>query len=479
VTAGLQKRFGTGRVMDTLLDETTILGVAQGAALAGFLPVPEIQYLAYVHNAVDQLRGEAASLQFFSAGQFRNPMVVRMAGSPTRRGSAGTSTTTTPSGGCGTSRGSCWRRPPGGRRGADAPGVRGARRGVRAGGGLPRAHRALPREGPARGGGRRVALRLSAAGGGAPPGEVGMHRRPEYGEGEVLLVSYANGLRMSLQAQRILERGPRRPARSGAGRPVAEPPPLRGHRAAAEGSGRWSSWTSAGAPGAGSPRRSSPTWRSGGPARLRSVRQWTPTYPWARREPGAGPDAPDRGGGALKPSPSHRGSSPPMGMSDPWWSGPGGERVYLAKSVGEDGAPRLWESVWDEEASAYGDPMPLHFSEVMHLDRTPALAPGGDYLAFSSARPVAEGDGVLESFNIWVAEWVVPEAAEGPRRATGVTRGAFAPSSRRPGTVHPVLRPTGTSTSRRSGMLPQPARTSSWPTSGRATGWRRNRWRCP
>jgi hypothetical protein len=94
--------------------------------------------------------------------------------------------------------------------------------------------------------------------------------------------------------------------------------------------------------------------------------------------------------------------------------GPGGERVYLAKSVGEDGAPRLWESVWDEEASAYGDPMPLHFSEVMHLDRTPALAPGGDYLAFSSARPVAEGDGVLESFNIWVAEWVVPEAAEGP-----------------------------------------------------------------
>ncbi|MFN9740617.1 MAG: thiamine pyrophosphate-dependent enzyme, partial [Acidobacteriota bacterium] len=69
VTAGLQKRFGAVRVFDTLLDETTILGTAQGAALAGLLPVPEIQYLAYLHNAIDQLRGEACSLSFFSSGQ--------------------------------------------------------------------------------------------------------------------------------------------------------------------------------------------------------------------------------------------------------------------------------------------------------------------------------------------------------------------------------------------------------------------------
>ena len=46
----------------------------------GLLPIPEIQYLAYLHNAEDQLRGEAASLQFFSDGQYRNPMVVRVAG---------------------------------------------------------------------------------------------------------------------------------------------------------------------------------------------------------------------------------------------------------------------------------------------------------------------------------------------------------------------------------------------------------------
>ena len=80
VTRGLQKRFGGHRVFDTLLDEQTVLGTALGAALAGFVPIPEIQYLAYVHNAEDQLRGEAASLRFFSNGQYQNGMVVRIGG---------------------------------------------------------------------------------------------------------------------------------------------------------------------------------------------------------------------------------------------------------------------------------------------------------------------------------------------------------------------------------------------------------------
>jgi 2-oxoisovalerate dehydrogenase E1 component len=89
VTSGLQRSFGADRVFDTLLDETTILGVAQGAGLLGLLPVPEIQYLAYVHNALDQLRGEAASLSFFSSGQFTNPMVVRVAGLAYQKGFGG------------------------------------------------------------------------------------------------------------------------------------------------------------------------------------------------------------------------------------------------------------------------------------------------------------------------------------------------------------------------------------------------------
>lgn len=89
VTRGLQARFGSDRVFDTLLDETTILGVAQGAGLLGQLPIPEIQYLAYLHNALDQLRGEACSTSFFSAGRYRSPMVVRIAGLAYQKGFGG------------------------------------------------------------------------------------------------------------------------------------------------------------------------------------------------------------------------------------------------------------------------------------------------------------------------------------------------------------------------------------------------------
>jgi 2-oxoisovalerate dehydrogenase E1 component len=89
VTQRLQERFGQARCFDTLLDETTILGVAQGTAQVGLLPVPEIQYLAYLHNAIDQLRGEACSMSYFSNGAFQNPMVVRIAGLGYQKGFGG------------------------------------------------------------------------------------------------------------------------------------------------------------------------------------------------------------------------------------------------------------------------------------------------------------------------------------------------------------------------------------------------------
>ena len=93
-TQGLFATFGGGRVFNT------ILGLAQGMATAGALPFPEIQYLAYIHNALDQIRGEAASLEFFSTGQsvrdlpgqfasYRNPMVVRIAGLAYQKGFGG------------------------------------------------------------------------------------------------------------------------------------------------------------------------------------------------------------------------------------------------------------------------------------------------------------------------------------------------------------------------------------------------------
>ena len=89
VSKGLLKAFGPRRVFNTLLDETMILGMAQGLANLGMLPIPEIQYLAYLHNAADQLRGEACSLQFFSNDQYRNPMLVRIAGLGYQKGFGG------------------------------------------------------------------------------------------------------------------------------------------------------------------------------------------------------------------------------------------------------------------------------------------------------------------------------------------------------------------------------------------------------
>ena len=89
VTRGLQAVAGPARVFDTLLDEQTILGLALGAGVSGLLPIPEIQYLAYLHNAADQIRGEGATLQFFSDRQYRNPMVVRIAAYGYQKGFGG------------------------------------------------------------------------------------------------------------------------------------------------------------------------------------------------------------------------------------------------------------------------------------------------------------------------------------------------------------------------------------------------------
>ncbi|MCO7224964.1 alpha-ketoacid dehydrogenase subunit alpha/beta [Pleionea sp. CnH1-48] len=88
-TMGLHAKFGPSRVVNTLLDEQSILGAAIGLAHNGFLPIPEIQFLAYVHNAEDQIRGEAATLSFFSNGQYSNPMIVRIAGLAYQKGFGG------------------------------------------------------------------------------------------------------------------------------------------------------------------------------------------------------------------------------------------------------------------------------------------------------------------------------------------------------------------------------------------------------
>lgn len=89
VTADLYKQFGARRVFNSPLDETSIIGFGIGFGHNGFLPIPEIQFLAYMHNAEDQLRGEAATLPFFSEGRFTNPMVLRVPGLAYQKGFGG------------------------------------------------------------------------------------------------------------------------------------------------------------------------------------------------------------------------------------------------------------------------------------------------------------------------------------------------------------------------------------------------------
>ena len=89
ITADLFKQFTIRRVFNSPLDETSILGFAAGLAHNGLLPIPEIQFLAYFHNAEDQLRGEAATLSFFSQGKYANPMIIRIAGLAYQKGFGG------------------------------------------------------------------------------------------------------------------------------------------------------------------------------------------------------------------------------------------------------------------------------------------------------------------------------------------------------------------------------------------------------
>jgi 2-oxoisovalerate dehydrogenase E1 component beta subunit len=77
-TAGLHREFGASRVIDTPIAESSIVGVAIGAALAGLRPVAEIQFADFVHPAFNQIVNEAAKLRYRSAGAWGCPLVLRM-----------------------------------------------------------------------------------------------------------------------------------------------------------------------------------------------------------------------------------------------------------------------------------------------------------------------------------------------------------------------------------------------------------------
>ena len=79
VTDGLQKRFGRERVFDTSLSEEGIIGRAVGMAVAGLMPVAEIQVRKYADPATEQLNN-CGTMRWRTANRFAAPIVVRMPG---------------------------------------------------------------------------------------------------------------------------------------------------------------------------------------------------------------------------------------------------------------------------------------------------------------------------------------------------------------------------------------------------------------
>lgn len=78
VTDGLQARFGEGRVVDTPLAETGIVGVAMGMALYGLRPIAEIQFDGFLYPCLDQITNHIGRIRNRSRGRFSCPLVIRV-----------------------------------------------------------------------------------------------------------------------------------------------------------------------------------------------------------------------------------------------------------------------------------------------------------------------------------------------------------------------------------------------------------------
>jgi len=79
VTTGLFEKFGGGRVIDSPISETAIMGSAVGAAVAGLRPVPEIMFIDFLGVCLDELVNQAAKMRFMFGGKAKVPLTLRTA----------------------------------------------------------------------------------------------------------------------------------------------------------------------------------------------------------------------------------------------------------------------------------------------------------------------------------------------------------------------------------------------------------------
>lgn len=77
VTKGLFGEFGEGRVIDTPITESAIMGAATGAAMRGLRPVAELMFVDFLGVCFDQIFNQAAKVRYMFGGKARTPLVVR------------------------------------------------------------------------------------------------------------------------------------------------------------------------------------------------------------------------------------------------------------------------------------------------------------------------------------------------------------------------------------------------------------------
>jgi len=76
---GLFDEFGPGRVKDTPISESIIVGAGVGAALTGMRPIVEIMYIDFIGMALDAVVNQAAKVKYMFGGHARVPLTIRTA----------------------------------------------------------------------------------------------------------------------------------------------------------------------------------------------------------------------------------------------------------------------------------------------------------------------------------------------------------------------------------------------------------------
>jgi pyruvate dehydrogenase E1 component beta subunit len=77
ITAGMLKKYGPQRVIDTPIAEAGMVGTAVGMAIMGLRPIVEMMTVNFAIVAADQILNHAAKIRYFSGGQVDVPVVIR------------------------------------------------------------------------------------------------------------------------------------------------------------------------------------------------------------------------------------------------------------------------------------------------------------------------------------------------------------------------------------------------------------------